>query len=92
MKTWPAIGITIGLLLLFLSQENVSLASPCTSDASCRSGTPLTFPLLWTGALFLLYSVFLLTLSFRKGTITPVQDHQSAAAKSLLAETCPGEE
>ena len=51
MRIWAVIGIVIGLLLLFWSQENLTLTSPCVSEAACRSGTPLTFPLLWSGAL-----------------------------------------
>lgn len=66
MRIWAVIGIVIGLLLLFWSQENLTLTSPCVSEAACRSGTPLTFPLLWSGALILSYSVFLLALSFRR--------------------------
>ena len=61
----PVVGAVIGLLLLLASQDNVGLAVPnCSSPSGCNA-IPITFPLLWTGALVLAYSVLLLGLAFR---------------------------
>jgi hypothetical protein len=67
---WPSVGIVMGCLLLFLSQESVSLPSRnCPKGMFC-SPTPISFYLFLAGAGLLAYSVFIIGLSLRKAKTT----------------------